>query len=55
MADITYCVNSKCPFKDCENHLSNIEHLPPETQISVAALDAICTKYLEFLVEETEQ
>ncbi len=54
MADITYCVNRRCPFEDCDRHLANIEHLPPETVISVAPLDGTCRRYLEFLVEEIE-
>lgn len=53
MADITYCVNSDCPFKDCERHLSKIAEAQKEgkSYVSVANYDGVCREYIGYLVE----
>ena len=47
MADITYCANSKCPFKDCLRHISKAGMF----NVSVAPLDGTCRRYIRWLVE----
>ena len=53
MADITYCVNSDCPFKDCERHLSKIAEAQKSGKgyVSVANYDGVCREYIAYLVE----
>ena len=51
MADITYCMNSCCPFKDCERHIKNA---PLKVVVSMAWLDGTCRRYIGWLVENTE-
>lgn len=56
MADITYCSNTLCPFKDCERHF---KHAPRHGIVSLAALYTICRRYITWLAkmarEEIEQ
>lgn len=52
MADITYCINKQCPFKDCERHLCHCKK--KKGLISVAALDSVCRRYLAYLVDLAE-
>ena len=49
MADITYCINVSCPFKDCERHLSQLKG--KDGDVSIAALDGTCRRYISYLVE----
>lgn len=53
MADITYCINGDCPFKNCDRHHSKIKSAAKATgYVSVADFGGTCKRYLEFLVEE---
>lgn len=54
MADITYCINSLCPFKDCERHPSKISKaaMNGKGYVSVANYDGVCRRYISHLVEE---
>lgn len=54
MADITYCINTYCPFKDCERHLCKAEKAYEQGQryISVASFDGVCRRYISLLVDE---
>ncbi len=49
MADITYCINANCPFKDCERHLCQLKE--ENGLVSIAALDGVCRRYISYLVE----
>ena len=51
MNDITYCCNASCPFADCERHLA---HAPKEGVVSIANLDGVCRRYIDFLIQEAE-
>ena len=51
MADITYCLNTCCPFEDCERHTSNA---PLNVPVSVAWFDETCQRHIAFLAEEHE-
>lgn len=51
--DITYCINSNCPFKDCERHFEHSKKI--KGMISIASLDGVCRRYLNFLLEESER
>jgi hypothetical protein len=53
MADITYCINAQCPFKDCDRHLSRLE-LSKEKFVDLANFDSICERYLTYLLEVVE-
>ena len=48
MADITYCMNMDCPFKDCDRHLCRAQN----KMVSIAALDGTCRRYIAYLVDE---
>ena len=52
MADITYCVNEKCPFTDCKRHLINLKS--QDGMVSFAALDGVCRRYISHLMEVTD-
>ena len=52
MDNITYCVNTSCPFWDCENHPGHLEGHDPHEVHSFAALDATCRRYIGWLVEQ---
>lgn len=53
MADITYCINARCPFKDCEKHLSKISDacINVRGYVSVSNFDGVCKRYISYLVE----
>ena len=53
--DITFCCNKKCPFKDCERHLSQVKQPAPKGYISVANFDGVCRRYIGWLVNEVEK
>ena len=53
MADITYCINASCPFKDCERHPLQLRGKNCEG--SFAALDGTCRRYLGYLVDILEE
>ena len=52
MADITYCENRMCPFKDCERHQSKIckACMDGKGYVSVASYDSVCSRYITYLV-----
>ena len=53
MADITYCLNSNCPFTDCEKHCSKIKEAASNGKgyVSVSNFDGMCRRYIGYLVE----
>ena len=51
-ADITYCINADCPFKDCDRHLCRLQR--KDGKVSIAALDGTCRRYLSYLLEVIE-
>ena len=53
MSDITYCVNSDCPFKNCERHLS--KNIKGKGYVSVANFDGVCRRYISYLADEITQ
>jgi hypothetical protein len=56
MADITYCLNSRCPIKDCERHSSKIRKAAREGKgyVSVADYTGTCRKYIGHLADYRE-
>ena len=47
----TYCINSNCPFKECNNHLSHVQDIEDKSElIKVANFDSICREYMNYLV-----
>lgn len=57
MADITYCINKQCPFKDCERHPSKINEACRNGKgyVSVASFDGTCRRYIGNLVDNAER
>ena len=53
MADITYCINASCPFKDCDRHPLQLKG--KNCEVSFAALDGTCRRYLGYLVDILEE
>lgn len=55
MADITFCVNAECPFKDCERHMSRIPDacIKGGGYVSVSDFDGVCKRYIAYLKEES--
>lgn len=51
MADITYCINAECPFKDCERHLRRAK----SRFVSVANYDGVCRRYIGHLLNELNE
>lgn len=53
MADITYCLNQNCPFKDCERHSSKINKACRDGKgyVSVADYTGSCRKYIGHLAD----
>lgn len=55
MSDITYCMNSDCPFKKCERHNIQLKKFSDRRQmVSVADFGGTCEKYLRYLLELLE-
>ena len=52
MADITYCMNKDCPFKDCERHLTNA---PLNMPVSMAWIDGTCRRYIGWVYDELKR
>ena len=48
ITDITYCADEKCPFKDCERHIT---HTPIGQPVSIAYFHDSCRKYMYWLME----
>lgn len=46
----TYCVNSNCPFTDCEKHLSNVKS-ETNDHVYIANVDGVCRKYISYLID----
>ena len=44
----TYCLNVDCPFKYCNKHIYYCQN---ETAL-VANFDAVCKKYISYLLKE---
>ena len=48
----TYCVNSDCPFKECDKHLQQLKKIKDKTEyVKVASLDSVCKDYLYYLLD----
>lgn len=55
--DITYCSNSRCPFRKCEVHpeaLKQIQKSHPGSMVSVADFGGTCRDYIGWLSERVE-
>ena len=54
MADITYCINASCPFKDCEKHSEKIKDAATSGKgyVSVSDWGGVCRRYIGYVVEE---
>ena len=52
-SDVVYCINSACPFKECDKHLSQLQKTNQDyTHVRIVAIDAICRDYIAYLVEK---
>ena len=57
MADITYCTNVDCPFKECERYLDKASEaaiLNGRGYVSVSDFSGICRDYIGYLVDKVE-
>lgn len=54
MADITYCTNTSCPFKDCERHSGKIKDaaMSGKGYVSVSDWGGTCRRYISYIAEE---
>lgn len=54
MADITYCINTGCPFKDCDRHDSKASQAAVDGRgyVSIADYSGVCRRYISHLVDE---
>ena len=54
MADITYCINSVCPFTECERHPKKINKACRNGKgyVSVTSYDGTCREYISYLVDK---
>lgn len=54
MADITFCVNAACPFKDCERHSSRILDacIKGKGYVSLSNFEDVCRRYISYLFVE---
>lgn len=44
-----YCINKKCPYKDCDRHIS---HIREKTGVyTFANLDSVCERYIRYLAK----
>ena len=51
----TYCVNSDCPFKDCDKHLSQLKKMGDQNgQVIIADLDSVCRHYMHYILLKLE-
>lgn len=49
----TYCVNNECPFKKCDKHPHRLKKIKNKSKyVKIANFDAICKKYLTYLLNE---
>ena len=51
-AGMTYCINSECPFKDCEKHISKSRS---KDKVYVANFDGICKRYIAYVLKEVNK
>ena len=51
---MTYCNNSRCPFTDCERHLTHVTS-EKELWVYLADLDGVCRRYISYLVDCAEK
>ena len=49
---MTYCINSECPFRDCEKHLSKSRS---KGKVYVANFDGICKRYITWMLTECKE
>ena len=49
---MTYCINSECPFRDCEKHLSKSRS---KGKVYVANFDGICKRYITCMLKECKE
>ena len=49
---MTYCINFKCPFRDCEKHLSKSRN---KGKVYVANFDGICKRYIAYMLKEVNK
>lgn len=52
--NMTYCVNTDCPLRDCERHPEKLKLLPVNVVVNVADLGGVCDRYIGYLVECVE-
>ena len=49
---MTYCINSECPFRDCEKHLTKSRG---KGKVYVANYYGVCRRYITWVLKEVEQ
>lgn len=49
---MTYCINSECPFRDCEKHLSKSRS---KGKVYVANYYSTCRRYITWVLKEVEK
>ena len=51
--DMTYCINAKCPYTDCERHVSQLAG--ERGTFSFANFDGVCRKYICYIVDSIQK
>lgn len=55
-ADITFCENRECPFKDCQAHPEHIAlacMIGGRGAVSISDFRSVCQRYLDWLAIES--
>ena len=48
----TVCTNGMCPFTACSHHLQRAKSIPAGSVVTVAGLDAVCRRYIDWLIDQ---
>lgn len=55
MDDKIYCVNEKCPYKDCNRSILTLKDYPDKRKtVNTANLGGICRRYVYWVIKELE-
>ena len=49
MKEMTYCINTQCPFTDCNRHLCRLQK--QKGTVKVANLDGVCKRHINYIVD----
>lgn len=56
MTNITYCINTDCPFKKCERHQHHLKKIKDKSQmVSIADFGGTCSPCFRYTFEDAEE